>query len=215
MVRRGDSHREEEKNYALRRVLYDKPILKLILFILVSIILNQIGAYFELEKFTDIFLNVINILIVIYLLLSILQIFRTRFKYLMKPDHLLVLLWSYAILIFIIILLFAALFNVIETAGLGYITYEECTHNFDSANIANNQDISHEYIYFSTVTFFTVGFGDVCPMGLSKNLAVILVFVGHLVSVLLVALIINNYLDFKKKQQIYELKRKVSQRLYT
>jgi voltage-gated potassium channel Kch len=49
------------------------------------------------------------------------------------------------------------------------------------------------YPYFSAITFFTVGFGDICPMGVSKLVSVLNALIGNLFTVLILAIAITNY----------------------
>jgi len=65
--------------------------------------------------------------------------------------------------------------------------------------IANDPNISHDYFYFSAITFFSVGYGDVCPMGLCKIMAVVTAFAGNIVTVVLMAIVVSLYLNRRTK----------------
>jgi len=45
--------------------------------------------------------------------------------------------------------------------------------------------------YFSGVTFFSLGYGDIYPIGLSKLLAIIEVFIGHFFTVVIIATLLQ------------------------
>jgi len=56
---------------------------------------------------------------------------------------------------------------------------------------------SYSFLYFTTM-LFTVGYGDICPMGSAKIFSMITAIIGHVLSVILVALIINNHFKLKE-----------------
>lgn len=178
----------------IRRLLFDKPIKKFIVLILVYIFLNYVVGYFPQELRVRTIINIIGIIISIYFIVVIIYLIRSWINHLINPDSILKLIAAYALFILGILLLFSTLFNLIETAKLGYLTYGTCSDKFNSSIIASDPQISRTFFYFSAVSFFSVGYGDICPMGLAKLLAIFTAFVGHLVSVILVALILNNYL---------------------
>ena len=60
---------------------------------------------------------------------------------------------------------------------------------------SEDPNLSHDYLYFSTITFFAVGYGDVCPMGLCKTLAMVTAFAGNLINVVLMAIVVTLYVN--------------------
>jgi hypothetical protein len=101
-----------------------------------------------------------------------------------------------------IILLFAILYWTVAMSGTGYLKYGGCVDTGivtrdvimnDPNAVVNNL----HYPYFSSTTFFTVGYGDICPMGFSKFIAVLNAFVGCAFNVLILAIAIGNYATTK------------------
>jgi hypothetical protein len=105
---------------------------------------------------------------------------------------------GYITSVLFLILLFAILYWMVTVAGAGYLRYGECvdTGVVNSAVIRTDPNlvtkISH-YPYFSAITFFTVGSGDICPMGWNKLIAVINALIGNAFTVLILAIAITNY----------------------
>jgi len=76
------------------------------------------------------------------------------------------LLFSYAMFIVGIVLVISVLFMVVEELHLGYLTHVQQPTSSNSDVIdSGDPNISHDYLYFSAVTFFSVGYGDICPWG--------------------------------------------------
>ncbi|VVB78412.1 Ion channel [uncultured archaeon] len=200
---------KEEDKYHIRRIkelhgfgkfLFKNPIIKFLIFVVIYLILTNVEGYFSEEYYIRTIINIIGILISIYFIAVIIYLIRKSIKRLINPENIFVLILTYALFILGIILLFSTLFNIVETAKLGYIKYGTCSSKFDPSMISADPQISRDFFYFSTMTFFTVGYGDICPMGLERIVSILTTFVGHLVSVLVVALIINNYLQKKKEK---------------
>ena len=82
--------------------------------------------------------------------------------------------------------------------GAGYLRYGGCIDNTSMTreSILNDpyaiKNILH-YPYFSSITLFTVGYGDICPMGWAKTIAVLNAFIGSAFNVLILAIAITNY----------------------
>lgn len=136
---------------------------------------------------------VLNVLITVYFVIVIIHVAKTALNYLMSPKHVWALIGACSLLIFVMLLVFSMLFSFIEVSHLGALRYGGCSDYFDPGSVVEDPDISREFFYFTAITFFTVGYGDICPMGAAKIIAVLAAFVGHVVSVVLVALILNNY----------------------
>jgi hypothetical protein len=107
----------------------------------------------------------------------------------------------------VVIFISSILYNFVDLSHLGYIQYGNCNGQFNPSLInppANstasyNSFISKDFFYFSAITFFTVGYGDICPMGLDRVVSIIVAFIGNIISVILVAFIINNYLSKRRE----------------
>ena len=195
--------KKEEESYYKRRVrelhgfgklLFNHPILKFFIFVVIYIILTNIEGFFTKHYLIRTILNLVGIAISIYFIAVIVYLIRSSFNRLINTDNLLNLILTYALFILGIILLFSTIFNMVETAQLGYIKYGTCSSNFTPSMISSDPQISRDFFYFTSMTFFTVGYGDICPMGFERIISMIVAFTGHLVSVVIVALIINNYL---------------------
>jgi len=196
--------KKEEEKYHLQRIkelhglgkfLFNSPILKFFILVIVYLILIRIEGYFSEEYPIRTIINLIGIIISVYFVAVIVYLIRRSVKRLINPENIFVLISTYALFILGLILLFSTLFNIVETAKLGYIKYGTCSSDFNPSMIANDPQISRDFFYFSSMTFFTVGYGDICPMGLERIISILVSFTGHLVSVLIVGLIINNYLQ--------------------
>jgi hypothetical protein len=87
----------------------------------------------------------------------------------------------------------------IQHLNLGYITYGKCGDKFSSDMIDTDPLISHDYMYFSSVTFFTIGYGDICPMGAAKLVSVIAAFIGNAVTIVLMGIVITLYMKRRER----------------
>ncbi len=100
------------------------------------------------------------------------------------------------------LLIFSTIYNVVDLTEMGYIKYGTCSDNFSRSMLETDPTISRDFFYFSAMTFFGVGYGDICPMGFAKIISIITSLIGHVISVILVALIINNYVMRSKKDDM-------------
>ena len=186
----------------IKKLFFGRPILNLIVLVIVHITLSFIVEHFQKTSGIMILLfDILNILIAIYFVGSIVYILHRRFKYLMNPKNLRSLIFAYALFIMIILLIWSTVFSIVQLSHLGYITYGNCSDKFEPSMIASDPNISTSFLYFTAITFFSIGYGDICPMGWSKLVSVFTAFTGHLVSVILVALIINNYLRLRSEKK--------------
>ncbi|MFA6022460.1 MAG: ion channel [Candidatus Pacearchaeota archaeon] len=188
------------------KIFFDRPILKLIYTFITLGIFFFISSNFSNITIVKSILNILLIPIILILgAYSVLLIAKIIFIYLIhrpfnqlfNAQNLTSLLLSYAIFIFGILFLISLTFMQIEHLGLGYITYGTCSDNFKPEMIANDQSISHNYFYFSAATFFTIGYGDICPMGLSQIFSILTAFIGNIVTVVLMAIVVTLYLNRK------------------
>ena len=108
------------------------------------------------------------------------------------------ILTGYVTSVIFIIILFSILYFAMTLLGVGYLKYGSCVDNVDiTRQLIDNDPLRVKefihYPYFSAVTFFTVGFGDICPMGTSKLISVLNALIGNLFTVLILAIAITNY----------------------
>lgn len=94
-------------------------------------------------------------------------------------------------LYFIIAAAFSVIYVALEYAELGFIVdhYSSFTHQKQFIDIITRS------LYFSFITLFAVGYGDMTPFGLSKAVSIIQAFVGFI----LPYAIILNYVIFNPK----------------
>jgi potassium channel LctB len=108
------------------------------------------------------------------------------------------ILIGYVTSVLFIIVLFAIAYWGIALTGTGYLRYGECIDNtsITKDTMLNDPNLvikTFHYPYFSAITFFTVGYGDICPMGLNKTVAVLNALIGSAFNVLILAIAITNY----------------------
>jgi len=138
-------------------LLFDKALIKVIVLILLEIILANLWNYLPKTSFIQTILIIANSIIIIYLFVILIYISKQSFTYLMNPKNLKALLIAYVLFVFTILFLFSTLYQLVEITKMGYLKYGECTNNFDSSMVSLDSTISHEFFYFSAITFFTVG----------------------------------------------------------
>ena len=170
---------------------------------MIILLLIYLSLAFILEEFIDnlslrILITLIHIIIVTIFIIILIYIIRHSLKQLMNSKSTGVLIVTYIIFLLSIILVLSTVLNILELAKLGYITHGQCTDSFKPAMVNSDPLRSHSFFYFTAMTFFTVGYGDICPMGLIKILSIIIALVGHVLSVIVVVLIINNYIRIRE-----------------
>ncbi len=185
----------------LKHLLFSHPVIKLLVLIVLNYALNIVATYYPNNLLLRFAATLVNINIAVFFVLTIIYVVHRKWKHLMNPKNVFALLGAYAFFVVIIILIFSTIFSVVELSGLGYLKYGGCSDVFEPEMISQDSLASHNFIYFSAITFFTVGYGDICPMGTMKLVAILTAFVGHLVTVIVVALIVNNYIRTKENNK--------------
>ena len=180
-------------------ILMRKPLIKISALIISYLFLSAIIRRFPTDHTIRIILDFLGIAISIYLIFLVILFIKVWIKTLLNPKNLLWLILSYILLVVAIIFTISILFNAVESLRIGYIKYGECSSKFDRTLVTTDPLISREFLYYTSVTFFTVGYGDICPMGVAKIISVFTAFTGHIISVIIVAVIINNYLQRKNE----------------
>jgi hypothetical protein len=113
---------------------------------------------------------------------------------------------AYITSVIFIILLFSIIYWSMTFFGVGYLKYGSCIDNAElSKHIIDSDPLRVrefiQYSYFSAITFFTVGFGDICPMGMSKIAATLNALIGNAFTVLILAIAITNYSANKSNEK--------------
>ena len=190
------------------RMLFDRPVMKLVILIFI------IGVFFRFDQVysktidsiptLSFFLFLLVIMISIYSVILIIRIIlehliRKPLSKLFRANNLLSLLASYGIFIFGIVFLISIAFMEIQHLNLGYVTYGKCSDKFTGDMIKSDPNMSRGYLYFTAVTFFTIGYGDICPMGAAKLLSVITAFIGNIVTVVLMGIVITLYMKRRER----------------
>ena len=190
---------KQAKESKFTKLIFDHPIIKFISLIFIQIIIFNLETKFPKNVPVRWVITIISILIAVYFIIVIIKVITRSLDHLMNPRNILSLMGAYILLIIAFLVVFATMYNFAELSHLGYIKYGQCTDQFNSDFAISDPDISREFLYFTAITFFTVGYGDICPMGFAKIISMLVAFTGHIVSVIVVALIIQNY--FRKQKQ--------------
>lgn len=190
---------EAKKPSKLRRTLFDRPILKLFLTFLFMVIVSTLARYTSIPLLIFLVALAIGTAVVYAIVLAghivSLYLIRKPLDRLFSARDLFSLLLSYVMFIVGTLLVISVMFMVVEDLHLGYLTYDP-TEKLSSDMIDNkNPNLSQDYLYFSAITFFSVGYGDVCPMGFCRTLAMATAFAGNVVTVVLMAIVVSLYLN--------------------
>ena len=195
---------ETRRLSGLRRALFDRPILKLFLVLLFIVIAFELVQLLSIRVLTLLTLPFIMVAVAYAVILTghtvNVYLIRKAFARLLSSKDIASLLFSYVMFIAVVLLVISTLFGVVEALRLGYLTHGPTSDEFNS-DVIDSEDpsISHDYLYFTAVTFFTVGYGDVCPMGLCKPLAMMTAFAGNAVNVVLMGIVVSVYLNRRAK----------------
>jgi len=168
-------------------ILKYNPIYNPLIFIILVLLVILSEFFFKSKILTILFV----ILLIIHIIFTFIFNFYTSIFMLWKPKNLLFLFMGYFIGIISILLMFTLIYSSVDASEKGYLTYEKCSDHFDHDVMKKDIQKSQNYFYFSTVTFFSVGYGDICPMGLSKIVSIVNMWVGHLVTTLFLGIAIS------------------------
>lgn len=187
----------------LRRVLFDRPVLKLFLVLLFIVVGSTLAQIISIEVFT-LLVAAVTVIAVVYAIVLTghivsLYLIRKPLERLFTAKDIVSLLFSYVLFVAGILLVASVLFMVVENLHLGYLTYDPTVKLSSDMIEDKDPNLSQDYLYFTAVTFFSVGYGDVCPVGLCKPLAMMTAFAGNIVTVVLMAIVVSVYLNRRTK----------------
>ena len=94
-------------------------------------------------------------------------------------------------LYFLVALFFTIVYVALDILGLGAVR----DHYSSSTHQEQHLDVFTRSLYFSFVTLFSVGYGDMTPLGLSKGVAIIEALMGYV----LPYVIVLNYILFNPR----------------
>ena len=94
-------------------------------------------------------------------------------------------------LYFLVALFFTIVYVALDILGLGSVR----DHYSSSTHQEQHLDVFTRSLYFSFVTLFSVGYGDMTPLGLSKGVAIIEALMGYV----LPYVIVLNYILFNPR----------------
>lgn len=191
---------ESKKTAGWRRVLFDRPVLKLCLVLLFTIAVSTLARYTSIRPLKFIIALLMSVAVVYAVALTghivSICLIRKPLDRLLRATDIFSLLLSYVMFVAGIILLISVLFMVAEDLHVGYLTRGPTSDSFNSDVIeSGDPNISHDYLYYTTITFFTVGYGDICPMGFCKVLAMLTAFAGNCVTVVLMGIVVSVFLS--------------------
>lgn len=159
------------------------------------IVLAAISAAF-LKSIPIIFITMAFSLILFLLLSSIALMKKSVGLLLHHQANYATLIYGYLSGVAGIIFFFAIAYNILAAFGSGYLTYGHCSDALAVAHRPLDSVTSITgYVYFSSITFFTVGYGDICPVGLSRLLAIVNAFAGQIFSTIIVALALGTFIN--------------------
>jgi hypothetical protein len=168
-----------------------RSVITLIIIILITIIASLINK--------PLFL-IFSTILAIYAFIIALSLFRRGLKYLFNNQgNVYELIIGYAIAVLVIIFFFTTIYSISEELNTGYLTYGKCSEMaVNSTMILNDPNAVKSFsgkFYFSGVTFFTIGFGDMCPMGSDKGISLLNGFFGSVFATIIIAIAIARYIE--------------------
>jgi hypothetical protein len=173
-------------------VHYFVPIFVIIfLFLIVGLILITTHP-----TLANIFLLLFSMLIIIHIILTIFSMLRSIFINLLKKESELTfkkLIINYIVAVVLFLMLFTVFYSVSSISKDNYLQWGQCQgqsslvpNQSNTLKVAPNDIIGK--IYFSGVTFFTVGYGDICPQGnITRIIALFNAWTGHFFTAIVLA----------------------------
>jgi len=157
----------------------------ILVLILCSILILGIayGAVFKNILIMIISIYVLIVVAIVYIVYKCYQFVIIGMDIVNKTDKVYKYIIGLIIIIFGVIMFFAMLYLLMHTTGIGYLKYGNCSNVQITSTTQINNELAVDKAkivndifgmsYFSTITFATVGYGDICPMGASRYVAML------------------------------------------
>ena len=171
------------------------------LLILILLILLSIGSIFIHVRLVLFFALIISL----YILIWAIAFLRKGLGYLFHNEgNVRQMISGYAIAVIGILVLFTAIYSATDNFHVGYLTYGHCSEHISPQAFLDDServDTVGGKFYFSAVTLFTIGYGDICPMGWNKGVAIINGFIGSVMATIILGIALARYLEYHRKRK--------------
>lgn len=164
--------------------------------VILLVVLQVVDEYFD-GAFSWI-IRPLTLLIIVMVIWFFLRAFRNAISTLVEPiekRELRRLLSNYSIAVIGIIVIFAMLYSWADAVGIGHLNYGSCVPGVSAPTVSTYMD----RFFFSGQTFFTVGYGNVCPAGLAKIINLLNAWAGHFFTAVIVAVGLSELLQGRNK----------------
>jgi potassium channel LctB len=171
-------------------------ILCLIALICVSLIFIRISPWF---------LYVSLFLFSFYLLLSgVAFIYKGWLLFFDKKKSFPRLLFGYFSCVLGFVVIFSVIYISFTVLNLGYLSYGNCTATFNKELLLSGKITPLtdwvSMVYFSSITFFSVGYGDICPVGAHRIVSIFNAMAGHIFTAIILVLAMSYFVDYFMKR---------------
>ncbi len=157
--------------------------------ILFVIVLMTLVSFYVLDKFALWGLFLTTLLLVLHIVFIIIHAIARSVKSLIREELTLTeILGHYLYGTLALIGLFALLYFMFTALGWGAL---ECTAKTCSAGV-------WKYIYFSSTTYFTIGYGDIVPTGMNQAVAIASALAWNAFTVIIMAVSLHKIEDRTK-----------------
>ena len=100
-----------------------------------------------------------------------------------------------------IVLFCATLYMFTDITGTGALSYGHCGTSLAETLQHPVVQTPGDTVYFSAITFFTVGYGEICPMGLAKSVAVLNALAGQLFTAVILGIGVSFFIESYRQQR--------------
>ncbi len=123
-------------------------------------------------------------------LILLISLLIQQLSNLWESKNIIWLVISYIFLIFLAIIIFGYIFNIVAISEGHELKW-----------VINNSNLSDiwDYIYFSAQTFYSINFGDIVPLGYSRMIAIIEAIFSTIVHIIILGMVIIKLTEQRKK----------------